>query len=373
MRLVPYFFVLFVALCISPVARAADMDVIAVGVGRTVQSATAQAQANALRAAVGAALPLDVLVRHDASIHALLEQAPAFVAEATPLGNTTSVDEGLACVTLRVRIHTAALQAALQQHGLAVARLDGLSLLTAHETRQESREDAGQIMAETLRPLPAGALRATARVKDARHKFDGKTMRIELPVTVTLDPAAYATMLDGLRSALKRLGIASRVVNLSGTGDQQIASLWKEAGLPDALKQKEGPSLLAVCELLTENSSRWSLSVVPAPVAAAFGRDTAVTIKVELLDAAGIAMTSRDFSLGGSSDKKALASIFAYSPFYRIAGVAPTANALKIDAGTMTVRQSKGITQEHMLTFNLGMEELRQISNVRCIVVNKGQ
>lgn len=354
-------------------AVAADMEVVVGGVGRTVQSATVQAGTNAIRAVLGAALPLEILVRQEAQVRALLEQAGDFVLETVPLGDPVGVDEGLSCLTVRVRVNSAALQAALQQKGLAVARLDGLSLVTAHETRVESREDAGQIAAEALRPLPAGALRATAQVRDARHKLDGKTMRVELPVSVTVDLAAYATMLDGLRATLGKLGIATRVVNLSGTGSQQIVQLWKEVGLPDALKQKEGPSLLAVCELIAEKSSRWSLSVVPAQVAAAFGKDSAVVVKVDLLDAAGVAVTSRDFSLGGSADKKSLANIFAYAPFFRTAGVAPVANALNIEGGVLSLPQSREAVLEHVVVFNLGMEELRQISNVRCTVTNKAK
>lgn len=291
--------VLLLLVHISGSAQAAGLEVVSAGVGRTPEAAVQAGKTNALRAALGRMVPVPLLVQQEGTVQErVLGQQNKFVLAVEPLGEPRVVDGGLVAILLRVQVNDTALEAALKQAGLYVTSLDGMSMVTGHNTHESSKADAGAVLGDFLRPLPAGVLKATADVGQARHRMSGTAMRIDIPVRLGIESAQYAQFVAGIHTMLEKLGVTSKVYTLPGTGSQTIAALRKAVGLAEKPSNSEGPLVLAVFEMAGENSSRWRIAQVPKPLAAAFGRDTAIGVQVELLDAAEAVVTSQEFALG---------------------------------------------------------------------------
>lgn len=341
---------------------------IAAGMGRTTQAAERNARENALRSALGAMVHPETLAKHETQVRRIIVDDTCITA-ASPVGEPSFVEDGLALVSLRVRIAAPILTHRLKNEGILVTELDGESDLAGQWTREESRADAGKIMEELTRRLPAGVITAAADVEAATYTLEGDKMKIELPVLVRVDSAAYRIFIDNLRQALLQMGMPPRVENLPAVREHSLTSMKKSVGLPDAAEAADGFGLLAVCDLLSPKNSRWLLARVPAPVAATFNRPSGVRVTVDLLDAAGQGVASRDFDIARSTEEAA--NIFAYSSFHKSACIAPVLNALEITGGKCASGGTEKSDMRANIPFILSMDELRKITKVRCVVVNQ--
>lgn len=348
-------------------AVASGMTVVAAGLGRSVEAAESNARENALRTALAALLPAEALVQHETRLRSgLLTGNTPCITGTAPLGEPVFVDGGLTAVSMRVDIAMPALAQELKKQGLIGATLDGESEAARWWTREESRDDAGKIMEEQVRHLPAGVLKAKADVDAAVHRLEGDRMRIEVPVLVEVDQQAYRLFVDTIRQSLTRMGMNPKVETFTLSPEQSLAPWKKSVGLSD--KTDESFGLLALCELFSGKTGRWMLARVPAPVAAAFDRAAGVRVTVDLLDTAGQVVSSGDFDLARGAD--APANIFAYSSFHKSVCIAPSLTSLAISGGVCTPGGPQKAIARKTIPFLLSMDELRRIATVRCGIAN---
>lgn len=367
-----YLFFLLVLFCFAgtSVALAEDMVVIATGVGRTDAAALQDARQNALRITSNGLLSTSVLRKQWNTLQEkIFSKEQDYIASATPLGDPRIVDGGLVQCSIEAHIKKADLLATLKREGLTVQSIDGFSAVASHQTRTETHQDAGQIMTEVLRPLPTGLLAATADVSKAKHRFDGSTMRIEVPVTVKVDTAAYSRTVSDIRGKLEQLGIRTYTANLSGAAEQSLDGFWKATGLPVPAGKDDTRALVALCELLGEKDSRWGIAAVPPPVAAAFDRSSTVRVKVELLDVTQSVVTFREMTLGTLKNKTA-GNLFAYSKQTQTACLVPSVNSVDVAGGKCSFGKGAQQVYQDTAVFNLSLDELRTITSVRCVVSN---
>lgn len=343
------------------------------GVGSNPEAARRHALECAVRAALGDLLDPALLAQHDALLRErILWRSDQFVAVAEMLGKPRVAPGAFSEALMRVSVRLEPLREALREAGLSLARLDGRSRLAAEKTREESREDAAAILAEKLVPLPAALVRASAEVGGARHAFDGESMRIELPILVEPVPEAYASFVADLNATLEKLGFTRQIRNRRGGDSFALADFGARA----VGEEGTAPHILAVCEVLSREGSRWSDYQVPKQAAAVFRKDSGLAIKTELLDAFGQVVTSRVLPLGGDSDKDGRNNLFSFSSYYGFAYVAPRLAAPGVDSGTCLLagpgKDGSGPLRR-MAVFTLSLDELRRTASVRCSVINAAQ
>ncbi len=391
-------------LCAGSAQSATDeKEVVVLGIGNTESEAKKQAYRSAIQSVIGSMVLSETIVENESLVQdKILSHSDGYVVKSAQIGPTRTISGNLLEVTMRVTVKSEQLKAKLKAENITMAVIDGQSLFAQNTTQEAQNKDAASIIKEKIKGVPASVLTAEANVQASTQKnLEGGLVALTVPVKLSVDRVAYRKFIGELKKTLQKLGYQGKAMQLPlamsdtfKTHDSHVAlSAFNKAynkKLADDDYPNKGVILVGEGYQSTNNLLSATGYVVPKDAAIAFHNEASFTLTVELLDANGNVILEQAWTNGEEMRKDWLKfnKISKFSLSYDADGsiIRTTNPAAKVSSGNYGamayvlpspfICKLSSYTDFYAgnptlpITFELSLEELQNVTSLRCTVSN---